>query len=111
MSVIVQDKTGRLILLCKGADDIIIQRSQCTQVEEAELNENLCTYAFQGLRTLVLAQRYLQREEFETWQKKYDEALTIVGPDRMEKIYQLQSAIEKDMTILGATAIEDKLQN
>lgn len=64
MSVILETHDGKLLLLCKGADDIIIQRSQCTDREEAELNEHLCTYALQGLRTLVLAYRELSPEYY-----------------------------------------------
>lgn len=30
MSVIVEDLQGKILLLCKGADDIIVQRSQCS---------------------------------------------------------------------------------
>jgi P-type E1-E2 ATPase len=33
-----------------------------------------------------------------------------VGPNRLDNIFALQSEIERRMTILGATAIEDKLQ-
>lgn len=87
MSVIVEDAKGRLLLLCKGADDIILQRSECTEQEEGELNEHLCTYALQGLRTLVLAQKYLEPEAYHKWNARYEEAVTIVGPDRMEKVH------------------------
>jgi magnesium-transporting ATPase (P-type) len=62
MSVIVEDPDGNLLLLCKGADDVLIQRSQCTKAEQAELDSHLYTYAFQGLRTLVLAYRVLDRQ-------------------------------------------------
>lgn len=82
-----------MVLLCKGADDIIIQRSLCTQEEEQDLCNHLSKYAFEGLRTLVLSFRSLNKEQFNEWKVKYDEALTTVGSDRMEKIFELQSDI------------------
>lgn len=60
MSVIVRDeKTGRVFLLCKGADDVILQRSIVEDQEHRSINEDLYHYAFQGLRTLLLAEKEL----------------------------------------------------
>jgi magnesium-transporting ATPase (P-type) len=35
MSVIVEDSEGDILLLCKGADDVIMQRSDSTEKEQA----------------------------------------------------------------------------
>ena len=112
MSVIVEEgESGRILLLCKGADDVIIQRSAIKETEQEIINESLYNYAFQGLRTLLLAEKYIDPHDSEDWEKRYSEAITIVGPERMEKIYDLQSEIEKGLEVLGVTAIEDKLQD
>lgn len=58
-----------------------------------------------------MAYKFLDPQLYKEWNLKYDEAITIVGPDRMEKVYELQSKIERGFKLLGATAIEDKLQN
>ena len=49
-------------------------------------------------------------EEYEAWSEKYNAASAVVD-DRDEKIEQVCSKIEQDLRLLGATAIEDKLQD
>lgn len=71
----------------------------------------LFDFACLGLRTLVLAFKELDREEYLKWNNEYNQALTIIGPERYEVIDNLQSDLEKELEIIGATAIEDKLQD
>jgi hypothetical protein len=51
----------------------------------------LFDYACLGLRTLVLASKELDREEYLRWNNDYNNALTIIGPERYEVIDNLQS--------------------
>lgn len=71
--------------------------------------ENLETYASSGLRTLVVAKRIIEEEEYVKWSAKYLEATTSID-QREEKMDVLQSEIETDFELVAATAIEDKLQ-
>jgi len=67
-------------------------------------------YANKGLRTLLLAKRVIPRELFDKWNEKYMQASCLIK-DRDAAMAECQEEIEKDMDIIGATAIEDKLQD
>ncbi len=75
------------------------------------MHDELFNYACKGLRTLVLAYRELEDEYFSEWDSRYNEALTIVSSSRYEKVCELQGEIETEMSLVGVTAIEDKLQD
>lgn len=72
--------------------------------------KNLEVFANEGLRTLLLAERTVTNEEFQTWVAKYQEATTSLV-DREKKIEDVQDQIEQGLKLVGATAIEDKLQD
>jgi phospholipid-transporting ATPase len=54
--------------------------------------------------------REISQEEYNRWSTIYDAASTTLV-DRSEELDKAAEIIEKDMTLLGATAIEDKLQD
>ena len=58
---------------------------------------------------MLFAQRELSEEEYATWKKLYQDAVTALE-DRQEKIDEAGEAIEQSLDLLGASAIEDKLQ-
>jgi hypothetical protein len=66
-SVVVRTSDGKLVLYCKGADNVIFPRLAKDPVAEALLNDHLRTFANEGLRTLVLARRDLPEDEYEAW--------------------------------------------
>lgn len=63
----------------------------------------------EGLRTLCLAFRDIPEQEYRQWAVIYDQATTTIN-GRVEALDQAAELIEKDLFLLGATAIEDKLQ-
>ena len=70
MSVIVKDESGKIIVMCKGADSVIYeklsQQSIASNVyRETQKNVNVC--AEEGLRTLFLAERVVSEAEFGPW--------------------------------------------
>ncbi|XP_058434049.1 phospholipid-transporting ATPase FetA-like [Marmota monax] len=67
-------------------------------------------FASEGLRTLMVAYRELDDKFFQTWRKKHNEACLSVK-DREIKLSTVYEEIEKDLMLLGATGIEDKLQD
>ncbi|XP_041666253.1 phospholipid-transporting ATPase ID-like [Cheilinus undulatus] len=111
MSVIVRTPEGKLTLFCKGADTIIFERlhPSCNTLKEVT-TWHLNGYAGEGLRTLVLAYKDLDESFTEEWQKRHHEASTALE-GREEKLEELYEEIEKDLLLLGATAVEDKLQD
>ncbi|XDG07423.1 hypothetical protein ABKA04_007038 [Annulohypoxylon sp. FPYF3050] len=112
MSAIVKMPDGRIILFCKGADSIIYSRLK--RGEQAELRkttaEHLEMFAREGLRTLCIAQRVLPEQEYLEWRKEHDKAATALQ-DREEKLEEVADKIEQELTLLGGTAIEDRLQD
>ncbi|XP_040010336.1 phospholipid-transporting ATPase ID-like isoform X1 [Xiphias gladius] len=111
MSVIVRSPEGKLSLYCKGADTIIYERlhPSCSKLMDVT-TEHLNEFAGEGLRTLALAYKDLDEEYFNQWKQRHHEASTALD-ERESKLDQLYEEIEKDLLLLGATAIEDKLQD
>ena len=112
MSVILR-KDGKIILYCKGADSIIMERLANTPANEqlkAITNDHLNAFASDGLRTLCLAWKELTQSQYDAWKTKYHEA-TVALENREEKVDAVAEEIEKDLLLIGATAIEDKLQD
>ena len=66
-------------------------------------------YAIEGLRTLCLAFRDISEQEYRQWAVIYQQAAATIN-GRGEALDQAAELIEKDLFLLGATAIEDKLQ-
>uniref|UniRef100_A0A8C9TKM0 Phospholipid-transporting ATPase n=1 Tax=Scleropages formosus TaxID=113540 RepID=A0A8C9TKM0_SCLFO len=111
MSVIVQSPEGKLSLYCKGADTIVYERlhPSCSKLMDVT-TEHLNEFAGEGLRTLVLAHKNLDEDYFREWSTRHHMASTTLE-DREERLDELYEEIEKDLLLLGATAIEDKLQD
>uniref|UniRef100_A0A3B3WPU5 Phospholipid-transporting ATPase n=1 Tax=Poecilia mexicana TaxID=48701 RepID=A0A3B3WPU5_9TELE len=111
MSVIVRSPEGKLSLYCKGADTIIYERlhQSCSKLMDVT-TDHLNEFAGEGLRTLALAYKDLDEEYFSRWRERHHEASTSLE-DKESKLDELYEEIEKDLLLLGATAIEDKLQD
>lgn len=110
MSLLVRSPEGKVKLMIKGADTVIFERMapNCPYLEatKAHMEE----YANEGLRTLVLAYRDVPEAEFQTWYKIYQQAVTSVS-NRQARLDEAAEKIEYGLLLLGATAIEDKLQD
>jgi hypothetical protein len=77
---------------------------------EEETRRHINEYADSGLRTLVLAYRVLDEREYREFNERFDAAKADVSVYRDEKIEKAADSIERDLLLLGATAVEDKLQ-
>lgn len=73
-------------------------------------SSHLSNYAEDGFRTLAFAYRRLEVNEYKHWNKMFTEAKTTIGPEREELLEKASEMIEKDLILLGAAAVEDKLQ-
>ncbi|XP_016307954.1 probable phospholipid-transporting ATPase IM isoform X1 [Sinocyclocheilus anshuiensis] len=110
MSVIVRNPKGQLKLYSKGADTILFDRLDPSNEELMfTTSEHLNEFAGEGLRTLALVYKDLDEDVFDEWMKKLLFASTTLE-NREEKLGALYEEIEQGMLLLGATAIEDKLQ-
>eukprot|EP01018_Ginkgo_biloba_P009003 Gb_36306 [translate_table: standard] len=113
MSVIVRDPAGQLLLLCKGADSVVFERL-CPKVEEWRdiTLEHMNEYGEAGLRTLALAYSELDEEFYSEWQKRWISAKQDImnSEEQIQRLEELAEEIERNLILVGATAIEDKLQ-
>lgn len=114
MSIIVKHPhTGEIVVYCKGADSSILSSLTAADEESpitAKIRQQLHSYARQGLRTLAMAKRCLTVQEYEFWRQKHAE-IEASSDNRERRIRESYSSLETQMTLLGATGIEDKLQN
>jgi len=111
MSAIIRMPDDKIILYCKGADSMIYSRLK--RGEQSELRrttaEHLEMFAREGLRTLCIAQRELGEEEYQLWNREHEIASASIQ-DREERLEEVSDKIERELTLLGGTAIEDRLQ-
>ncbi|MCJ1394805.1 hypothetical protein MMC18_007685 [Xylographa bjoerkii] len=85
-----------------------------TPMDDATLFEKcfqqINDFATDGLRTLLYASRHIGEDEYRSWSRIYREASSSLE-NRREKMEDAAMLIERNFELLGATAIEDKLQD
>lgn len=108
-----KDEEAKVLLLCKGADSIIYSRLS-KSLNKTELldttSAHLEEYATEGLRTLCIAKRELTWSQYSEWNKRHQEAASSLL-DREAKMEAVADSIERELVLLGGTAIEDRLQD
>ncbi|XP_041653368.1 phospholipid-transporting ATPase IA isoform X4 [Cheilinus undulatus] len=110
MSVIMRTPSGKIRLYCKGADTVIYDRlADSSRYKEITL-KHLEQFATEGLRTLCFAVADVSESSYQQWQEIHHRACTSLQ-NRALKLEESYELIEKNLQLLGATAIEDKLQD
>uniref|UniRef100_A0A8C1LYQ0 Phospholipid-transporting ATPase n=1 Tax=Cyprinus carpio TaxID=7962 RepID=A0A8C1LYQ0_CYPCA len=107
MSVIVQTKSGETLLFCKGADSSIFPRVKPEEVDRIRMHVE--RNATEGYRTLCVAFKQLSAEEYAVADTGLREA-RLALQDREEKLIAVYNQVETGMSLIGATAVEDRLQ-
>uniref|UniRef100_A0A8C1SQ96 Phospholipid-transporting ATPase n=1 Tax=Cyprinus carpio TaxID=7962 RepID=A0A8C1SQ96_CYPCA len=107
MSVIVQTKSGETLLFCKGADSSIFPRVKPEEVDRIRMHVE--RNATEGYRTLCVAYKQLSAEEYAVADTGLREA-RLALQDREEKLVAMYNQVEMGMSLIGATAVEDRLQ-
>ncbi|KAH9709266.1 phospholipid-transporting ATPase 3 [Citrus sinensis] len=98
------------ICFSQGADSVIYERlADGNEDLKKVTREHLEQFGSSGLRTLCLAYRDLSPDMYERWNEKFIQAKSSLR-DREQKLDEVAELIEKDLTLIGCTAIEDKLQ-
>lgn len=72
MTVIVRTEDGRIKVMCKGADSIIIPRLNKNTPFVVKTTQYLEDYAKEGLRTLLIAEKEVSEEYYQSWKKEFD---------------------------------------
>eukprot|EP01099_Mayorella_cantabrigiensis_P000733 TRINITY_DN1324_c0_g1_i1.p1 TRINITY_DN1324_c0_g1~~TRINITY_DN1324_c0_g1_i1.p1 ORF type:complete len:744 (+),score=130.19 TRINITY_DN1324_c0_g1_i1:1153-3384(+) len=110
MSVILRNTNGEIKIFMKGADSVMSERMAPNQPFWDLTLKHLDMYSVEGLRTLVFAEATLDPEVYQEWDQRYRDAASAVE-DREEALEAVAEDIEKQMNIIGATAVEDRLQD
>ncbi|XP_052368654.1 phospholipid-transporting ATPase IA isoform X3 [Oncorhynchus clarkii lewisi] len=110
MSVIMRTPSGKIRLYCKGADTVVYDRlADSSRYKEITL-KHLEQFATEGLRTLCFAVAEISESTYQQWLEVFHRASTALQ-NRALKLEESYELIEKNLQLLGATAIEDKLQD
>ncbi len=108
MGIIVKNlKSDQIIFYLKGAENVI--ENYVKEDYKSYIKENSEILATNGLRTLVITQKLLDKELFEDWRNKYNQACSSME-NRKEKVSQVISLLESNMEFLTVTGVEDQLQ-
>ncbi|NXA05938.1 AT8B3 ATPase, partial [Sapayoa aenigma] len=110
MSVLVRDPQGTIRLYTKGADTVILERLRRRGPSEAFTERALDHFAEETLRTLCLASKEVSEAEYHEWGRRHHEA-SVLLQDRARELDRLYEEMEQNLQLLGATAIEDRLQD
>ncbi|XP_014209403.1 probable phospholipid-transporting ATPase VA isoform X2 [Copidosoma floridanum] len=120
MSIVVrQPHTGEIVLYSKGADSTILGSLSPTEEDSpmtARVKQQVAAYAKQGLRTLMMARRSLAAQDFKRWMELHAELEATGAPGesgnaRERQMRESYANLECQLSLLGATGIEDKLQS
>lgn len=110
MSIICRTSDKKIKLYCKGADGVIFSRLRDSNDFEDLTRSHLNSMAGEGFRTLAIAQKEITEEVYKTWKEDYHLASVALN-NREEKLAKMADLIERDLVLIGATAVEDKLQD
>uniref|UniRef100_A0A8D0BB27 Phospholipid-transporting ATPase n=1 Tax=Salvator merianae TaxID=96440 RepID=A0A8D0BB27_SALMN len=122
MSVIVRNPlTKEITVYTKGADSAIMDlledparvpdyKDFLIRKVRAQTQKHLNLYAESGLRTLCIAKKVLSEDDFQKWANFRREAETAIE-NREELLMETAQHLETNLTLLGATGIEDRLQD
>ncbi|XP_068247329.1 LOW QUALITY PROTEIN: phospholipid-transporting ATPase IF-like [Palaemon carinicauda] len=115
MSVVIKDNaSGSIWLLTKGAESSVFKKCKFLndyhrQVYELT-NNHINDYAMIGLRTLAVARRELTPELYEQFSQDLNKARQKLD-GREEAVTEVMNRMEDGLTLLGATGVEDLLQD
>uniref|UniRef100_A0A8D3APR0 Phospholipid-transporting ATPase n=1 Tax=Scophthalmus maximus TaxID=52904 RepID=A0A8D3APR0_SCOMX len=116
MSVVVRHPlTGHVVVYTKGADSVIMDLAETPKAQEIynhireQTQKHLDSYAREGLRTLCIAKKVLEEEEYDVWLKGQLLAESSIE-NREELLLESAQRLETNLTLLGATGIVDRLQ-
>ncbi|KAB1282219.1 putative phospholipid-transporting ATPase VD [Camelus dromedarius] len=121
MSVVVRHPlSSQVVVYTKGADSVVMRllaaaapdgpslEKQQVMIRE-QTQKHLDGYAKRGLRTLCIAKRVMSDTEYAEWLSNHFSAETSID-NREELLLESAMKLENKLTLLGATGIEDRLQ-
>lgn len=110
MSIVLRDlQTSKIVFFCKGADSSMLERATSASVD-ADFTKMIDAYAVTGLRTLVYSANEWSEAQYTEWNTKHYAPAAMSLQGREEKLQAAADIAEKQLNVIGATAIEDRLQ-
>ncbi|CAG9312035.1 unnamed protein product [Blepharisma stoltei] len=98
------------VLLCKGADDVLCTKSLNSEKYIKKLTKEIENHTKNGLRVLAIARKTLTEEEAAKFEEQWIAAKNAMTNSE-SRLKEVANLYEKDLYIIGAVAIEDKLQD
>jgi phospholipid-transporting ATPase len=114
MSVIVRPRKGKddeYYVYTKGADAKMMDIMLLTSGMKHGINDHLDTFAKEGLRTLVMAKKIIDKEQAMTFKSEFERISMSTDESKEKEFSDLFGEIERDLGYVGCSAIEDKLQD
>ncbi|XP_072718598.1 phospholipid-transporting ATPase VD isoform X2 [Ciconia boyciana] len=122
MSVVIRHPvSNKVVVYTKGADSVMMDLLRTaseagtnnSEMEQKKIKErtqkHLDDYARRGLRTLCIAKKAMSDAEYAEWLNHHFLAETSID-NREELLLESAIRLETELTLLGATGIEDRLQ-
>jgi phospholipid-transporting ATPase len=121
-SILVRDPAGRLQLLVKGADSVVLDALSAANNSPSRIlmaREQMKVYSSNGLRVLCIAEREVGFDEYRAWLTRYnglsaklkDSTSSSQVEDTEHAMDVLVTELESQLTFIGVSAIEDKIQD
>ncbi|XP_044317095.1 phospholipid-transporting ATPase IF isoform X2 [Drosophila rhopaloa] len=111
MSVIVRDAEGRKWIYTKGAESYVFPLCANSSADlVSKTDAHISDFARLGLRTLAIARRLIADEEYQDFLTELAQANSSLE-NRKQLSEECYSKIESNLDLLGATAVEDALQD
>ena len=101
---------GKILLLVKGADSVILDRinRKLSDSYNSEVSDILECFSNEGLRTLCYAVKELSEDELSNIEKTLKSFSLKQNKEELEE--EFISSFERDLRLIGCTAVEDLLQ-
>ncbi|EUB61277.1 Putative phospholipid-transporting ATPase [Echinococcus granulosus] len=113
MSVMIRDENGRCFVYTKGAEVAMLDPRRCGKTPshvKDEIIRKVTEFAMSGLRILVFSVREVDSYTYESLLQQLKNAQCQLGPERARAIDDVSAKIESQMTLIGVSGVEDKLQ-
>lgn len=116
-SIIIKDENGDIKIYVKGSDEKILAQNNINEFSKnfllKETKEHLDSFARIGLRTLCFGYKVIQPEEYNEWELEFNKIKQecIIDKSKNSDLEKWISKMEENLILLGATALEDKLQD
>jgi len=111
MSIIATNPlTNQIVILTKGSDEKVpvLLKSERSYLE---IKDTVEKFAKEGLRVFVFGSRVLSEAEFSNWIERWNHVQATNDSNKANKLAELSTEVERDLQLVGAAAIEDKLQD